>query len=160
MARRKTSELKPLKLSINKLLSPERMLRLSSIGILRQHWGDIIGPMMAERCEPIAIEPQQDGSLGLIIAVDHSVIAGHVRLLHEDIRKACFKRCRLQGLTKVWTKMQAGAGIREVKREQHINQINYTELRLLAESLQDVEDKALRRLMFQAGVAQLRFKLP
>jgi hypothetical protein len=113
--------------------------------------------MMAERSEPIAIEPQSDDSLGLIIAVDHSVIAQQIRLLHEDIRKACFKRCKLQGLSKVWTHVQAGAGIKEEKKERNINQVHCADLRALAQSIQDVEDKALRRQMFQAGAAQLKF---
>ncbi len=162
MSRRKgkKSELTPINFNISKILSPERMQRLSSIGILRRCWSDIVGNMMALHCEPIAIEPQQDGSLGLIIAVDHSVVAQHIRLLHEDIRKACFKRCKLQGLSKVWTRVQAGAGIREEKRERIISAIHCADLRILAESLQDVEDKALRRTMFQAGAAQLIFQLP
>lgn len=157
-SKRKSSELKPLNASLNQLLSSERMQRLSSIGILRHRWADIVGTMMAERSEPIAIEPQQDGSLGLIIAVNHPVIAQHIRLLHEEIRKSCFKHCQLQGLRKVWTKIVAGAGIHEEKKTRKISEISCHDLRRLAESLQDVEDKALRRVMFQAGTAQLIFQ--
>ncbi len=152
---RKTSQLKPINLNFNKVFSPERMQRLSAFGILHRNWAEIVGSMMAQRSEPIAIEPQQDGSLGLIIAVDHPVIAQHIRLLHEDIRKACFKQCKLQGLTKVWTRVQPGAGIREQQKERIINTITCSDLRILAESVQVVEDKALRRSLFQAGAAQL-----
>ena len=133
------------------------MQRLSTIGILRRCWADIVGTMMAERSEPVAIEPQQDGSLGLIIAVDHPIIAQHIRLLHEDIRKVCFKRCKLQGLSKVWTRVQDGAGLREEKIIKKVSTLTCSDLRGLALSIQDVEDKALRRLMFQAGAAQLKF---
>jgi len=154
---RKTSELKSLNLNFSKLFNAEYMQRLTSIAILRRHWVDIVGAMMAQRSEPIAIEPQQDGSLGLLIAVDHSVIAQHIRLLHEDIRKVCYQRCKLKGLSKVWTKVKAGAGIRQEKKVVKINEITCDDLRRLAQSLQDVEDKPLRKLMFQAGTAQLRF---
>lgn len=157
MSKRKKSELNPIQFNLSKILSPERMQRLSSIGILRRCWADIVGNMMAQRSEPLAIEPQQDGSLGLIIAVDHPIIAQHIRLLHEEIRKACFKRCKLQGLSKVWTKVQDGVGIREEKIEKKVYPITCSDLRMLALSIQDVEDKALRRLMFQAGAAQLMF---
>ena len=61
---RKPSELKPLKLNLSKVFNAEHMQRLSSIALLRRHWHDIVGSMMAERCEPIAMEPQADGSLG------------------------------------------------------------------------------------------------
>ena len=152
---RNTSQLQPINLNFNKVFSPERLQRLSSFGILHRNWSEIVGNMMAQRSEPIAIEPQQDGSLGLIIAVDHPIIAQHIRLLHEDIRKACYKQCKLHGLTKVWTRVQPGAGIREKKKERKINNITCAELRLLAECVQDVEDKALRRSLFQAGAAQL-----
>ncbi|MDX8387401.1 MAG: DciA family protein [Ghiorsea sp.] len=155
MAKRKQSTLKPISFNLGKVLDPDRLMRITSIGILRRRWPDIVGNMMALHCEPIAIEPQQDGSLGLIIAVDHSVIAQHIRLLHEDIRKACFKQCKLQGLTKVWTRLQAGAGIREEKKERRFTKLTCSDLRLLAETIQDVEDKALRRLMFKAGAAQI-----
>jgi len=154
---RKPSQLNPLKLNLSKVFNPEHMQRLSSIALLRRHWHDIVGNMMAERCEPIAIEPQSDGSLGLLIAANHPVIASHIRLLHEEIRKACFKRCKLQGLRKVWTRIQADAGIREEKKVRIRNDIHCQDLRLLAQSLQDVKDKPLRRLMFQAGAAQLRY---
>jgi len=157
MARRKKSELKALNLNFSKLFDAERMQRLTSIAVLRRYWVDIVGAMMAARSEPIAIEPQQDGSLGLIIAVDHSVIAQQIRLLHEDIRKACFLKCKLQGLSKVWTRVQAGAGIREEKKVYIIHDIHCKDLRALALSLQDVEDKPLRRQMFQAATAQLKY---
>jgi len=154
---RKSSELKALNLNFSKLFDAEHLQRLTSIAVLRRYWHHIVGKMMAERSEPIAIEPQPDGSLGLIIAVDHSVIAQHIRLLHEDIRKACFSQCKLEGLSKVWTRVQAGAGIKEEKKVRKINKVYCADLRALALSLQDVEDKALRRQMFQAGAAQLRF---
>lgn len=154
---RKPSELKPLKLNLSKALSAEHMQRLNSIALLRRHWHDIVGSMMAERCEPVAMEPQADGSLGLLIAVNHPVIASHIRLLHEEIRKACFKRCKLQGLSKVWTRVQANAGIREEKKVIVRHDIHCRDLRLLAQSLQDVKDKPLRKLMFQAGTAQLTY---
>ncbi len=154
---RKASELKALNINLNKFIDAERMQRLTSIAILRRYWHDIVGTMMAERTEPVAIEPQHDGSLGLLIEVDHPVIADIIRRdLYNDIRLACFKRCKLHGLTKVWTKIQDGAGIREEKIVKHQRDVSYPELRLLAESLQDVEDKALRRQMFRAATAQLR----
>ncbi len=154
---RKPSELKSLNLSLHRIIDAERMQRLTSIAILRRHWHDIVGTMMAERSEPVAIEPQHDDSLGLIIAVDHPVIADIIRRdMYNEIRKACFQRCKLQGLTKVWTKIQDGAGIREEKKVKHMRDVTYQELRKLAESLQDVEDKALRRQMFQTATAQLK----
>jgi len=158
MARRKASELKPIHLHVNKMLSPERMLRLSSISILRRCWADIVGNMLAERSEPIAIRPQPDGSLGLILAVNHSVIGDMIRLdFHEKIRVECFKRCKLQGLRKVWTEVHAGAGIRQVKKKRIQHDLSCHDLRALAQSVQDVENKALRRAMFQTQVAQMMF---
>ncbi len=157
---RNTSDLQRLSISLNKVINAKRMQRLTGVAILRRHWHDVVGTMLAERSEPIAIEPQADGTLALVIAVDHSVFANMIHHdMHHDIRIACFKRCKLQGLTKVWTRIQPGAGIREsqkVKIQQHIS---CRELRILAESLQDVEDKALRRQMFQAATAQIKNKV-
>jgi len=156
--RRKKSQLQPINLNINSILSPERMQRLYGVGILRRRWADIVGTMMAERSEPIALEPQQDGSLGLLIAVDHPMIAQHIRLLHEDIRKACYRHSKVDGLSKVWTRVQAGAGIRIEVKEHKINTVTCKDLRLFARNIQDVEDKSLRRLMFQAAIAQFTFQ--
>lgn len=155
MAKRKPSQLNHVQMNLDKILGAERMMILSSIGLLRRRWHDIVGSMMAERSEPIAIEPQSDGSLGLIIAVNHSVVAQHIRLLHEEIRKACFAQCKLTGLSKVWTKVQAGAGIKKVVKVKRYTVVSCGDLRRLAESIQDVEDKPLRRSMFKAFAAQL-----
>ncbi len=155
---RKNSELKALNISFHKFIDAERMQRLTSIAILRKHWHDIVGNMMAERCEPVAIEPQPDDSLGLIIAVNHSVIADMIRLeFHENIRKACYSRCKLLGLSKVWTRVQPTAGIREEKKEHILNDLACSDLRLLAQSIQDVKDKPLRKEVFRAALAQLKF---
>ena len=157
---RKTSELKSLNINLSKIIDGERMQRLTGVATLRRHWHDVVGTMLAERSEPIAIEPQVDDSLGLVIAVDHAVFADMIRRdMYNEIRKACYQRCKLQGLTKVWTRIQPGAGIREEKKVKHINTIHYQDLRKLAESLQDVEDKALRRQMFQAATAQIKNKI-
>ena len=155
---RKPSELKPLQASLDKIISSEHLQWFGSISILRRHWHDIVGSMMAECSEPVAIEPQQDGSLGLLIAVNHSSTAYHIRMLHEEIRKACFQRCKLQGLSKVWTRVQAGAGIRKVKANHVRPKVHCKDLRPLAQSLQYVKDKALRKAMFDAALAQIRFQ--
>ncbi len=154
---RKPSELKPLEVTLSKVLDAAYMQRLGSVARLRRQWHDIVGTMLAERSEPVAIEPQADGSLGLLIAVHHSSTAYQIRMLHEEIRKACFKRCKLQGLSKVWTRVQAGAGIRHERSQRVLQEVGCRELRLLAQSLQVVEDKPLRKMMFDAGKAQLQY---
>ncbi|MDX8383827.1 MAG: DciA family protein [Ghiorsea sp.] len=158
MAKRSISDLKLTHLHFSKLFNPERMQRLTGVGLLRRRWHEIVGPLMASHCEPVSLEPQ-DGALTLMIAVDHPIIAQQIRFLYKDIRIACFQQCKIQGLARVFSRVQAGAGIRDVaKAPKVVNAISFADLRNLAESLQDVEDTAIRRVMFQARVMQLKYK--
>lgn len=159
MAKRKSSSLQPAQLHFGKIFSPERMQRLAGIGLLRRRWHEIVGPLMAARCEPLSLDPQHDGSLTLMIAVDHPVIAQQIRFLYEDIRTACLKQCSIQRLARVYSRVHQGAGMREKQAvSKIIHPVAFADLRGLAQTLQDVEDKAIRRMMFQARISQFKYK--
>ncbi len=126
------------------------------ISKLRRLWPDIVGPMLAERSEPISIE--KDGDLNcLFIAVDHPIMSTQIRFLRDDIRKACFKRCRIESLGKVRTRVLPEAGIKSEKKIILPSKVPLVEKKRVASELKSIKDRNLRHAMFDARVAQLKF---
>ena len=126
------------------------------ISKLRRLWPDIVGPMLAERSEPISIE--KDGDVNcLFIAVDHPIMSTQIRFLRDDIRKACFKRCRIESLGKVRTRVLPEAGIKNEKKITVPSKVTLFEKKRVASELKSIKDRNLRHAMFDARVAQLKY---
>lgn len=139
------------------ILGQDHFGELVAISQLRRIWTDIVGPMMAARTEPISIE--KDGDVNcLFIAVDHPIMSQQIRFLRDDIRKACFKRCQVESLAKVRTRVQAGAGIKPKKKLFVKNRISLTDKKRVALELESIKGRALKRAMFDARIAQLKYR--
>jgi hypothetical protein len=155
--KRPRSRLTPAYNDMAEILGQDRFSELVVISQLRRIWPDIVGPMMAARTEPISIE--KDGDVNcLFIAVDHPIMSQQIRFLRDDIRKACFKRCQIKSLAKVRTRVQPGAGIRPKKNPVIKNEISLSDKKRVALELETVKDRTLKRAMFDARIAQLRFR--
>lgn len=132
-------------------------MELSVISKLRRMWPDIVGPMMAARTEPISIE--KDGGVNcLFIAVDHPIMSQQIRFLRDDIRKACFKRCQIKSLVKVRTRVQADAGIKVAQKIKRISKVSLHDKKQVASELKNVNDRDLKRAIFDARIAQLKYR--
>jgi len=139
------------------ILGQDRFGELVVISQLRRVWPDIVGPMMAARTEPISIE--KDGDVNCLwIAVDHPVMSQQIRFLRDDIRKACFKRCQIKSLGKVRTRVQPSAGIKPKKKPFVKNKMSLSEKKRVALELESIKDRTLKRAIFDARIAQLRFR--
>ena len=154
--RRSRSKLTPAQNGIAEILGHDRFIELATISKLRKLWPDIVGPMMAARTEPVSIEKDDDVNC-LFIAVDHPIMSQQIRFLRDDIRKACFKRCRIENLAKVRTRVQAEAGIKPQKRKAPPSPVSMTDKKRVARELQSIKDHELRLAMFDARVAQLKY---
>lgn len=157
--KRARSKLIPAQNSIAEILGQERFVELAVISKLRRVWPDIVGPMMAARTEPISIE--KDGGVNcLFIAVDHPIMSQQIRFLRDDIRKACFKRCQIKSLVKVRTRVQAGAGTKIELKTRPISKVTLFDKKRVASELKNVNDRDLKRAIFNARVAQLKYRTP
>lgn len=155
--RRPRSKLIPAQNGIAEILGQERFVELSVISKLRRMWPDIVGPMMAARTEPISIE--KDGGVNcLFIAVDHPIMSQQIRFLRDDIRKACFKRCQIKSLVKVRTRVQADAGIKVAQKIKRISKVSLHDKKQVASELKNVNDRDLKRAIFDARIAQLKYR--
>ena len=156
MARRARSKLTPAQTGIAEILGEDRFIQLAMISNLRKAWPDIVGPMLAARSEPVSIE--KDGDVNcLFIAVDHPIMSTQIRFLRDDIRKACFKRFRIENLAKVRTRVQDGAGIKEKRRIKKVSTVSLSDKKRVAGELESIKDRGLKRAMFDARVAQLKY---
>lgn len=154
---RPRSKLTPAYNDMAKILGQDRFGELVVISQLRRVWADIIGPMMAVRTEPISIE--KDGDVNCLwIAVDHPIMSQQIRFLRDDIRKACFKRCQIKSLGKVRTRVEPSAGIKPKKKQSVKNRVSLADKKRVALELESIKDRTLKRAMFDARVAQLKFR--
>lgn len=162
MTRRKQrprSKLIPAQNGIAEILGQDRFIELSVISKLRRVWPEIVGPMMAARTEPVSIE--KDGDVNcLFIAVDHPIMSQQIRFLRDDIRKACFKRCRIESLGKVRTRVQASAGIKDQKTPKPPTKVALFDKKRVASELKSIKDRGLKHAIFDARVAQLKYRTP
>lgn len=155
--RRPRSKLIPAQHGIAEILGQDRFIELAVISKLRRVWPDIVGPMMAARTEPVSIE--KDGDVNcLFIAVDHPIMSQQIRFLRDDIRKACFKRCQIKSLGKVRTRVQPDAGIKTGKTVKIISKVGLFDKKRVASELKSIKDRDLKHAIFNARMAQLKFK--
>ncbi len=153
--KRPHSKLTALQAGLSDVLGEEKLEKLASVARLRRAWSAIVGPLLAQHTEPINIESDT-----LLTAVDHPAMAQQIRFLQQEIRDACFRKCRVSSIKRIRTRMQPGAGIdinRRPSRPVHI--VEFHEKKTAVKTLQHVADKTLRRAMFDAYLAQLAYKV-
>jgi len=155
MKHRARSKLTALQSGLSEVLGADQLKRLADIGRVRRDWAKVVGPVLAQHTEPLNIDK---GCLH--IAVDHPAMAQQVRFLHEEIREACFRQCRVTGISNVRSRHQPGAGIptRSVSRPV-AHRISLSDKKVVAREISSVHNKPLRRAMFEARINQLRYRL-
>ncbi|MDX8391823.1 MAG: DUF721 domain-containing protein [Mariprofundaceae bacterium] len=150
---RPRSRLTPLQSGLSDVLGEEQLQRLADIGRVRRNWAEIVGPVLAQHTEPLNIEA---GCLH--IAVDHPAMAQQVRFLQQEIRDACFRRCRIRSISNVRTRMQPGAGMpQRGKSSTPPKPLTWADKRRIAGEIRKIRNKALRRAIYQARINQLRY---
>jgi len=152
--KRPRSRLTALQSGLSEVLGEEQLKRLADIGRVRREWGRIVGPVLSQHTEPLNID---NGCLH--IAVDHPAMAQQIRFLHEEIREACFRQCRVTGISNVRSRHQPGAGIpaRAMARPV-LHRLSLSEKKAVAREVSPVRNKPLRRAMFEARINQLRYQ--
>lgn len=150
-ARRPRSRLTGLQAGLGEVLGEEQLKRLSDIGRVRRNWTRIVGAVLAQHTEPVNID---HGCLH--IAVDHPAMAQQVRFLQEEIRQACYRQCRVAGISNIRTRHQPGAGMpiaNHLRRQ--ARRLSLSEKKAVAKEMRRVRSKELRRAMFRARINQL-----
>ncbi len=150
--RRPRSQLTALQSGLSDVLGADQLKRLADVGRVRRDWAKVVGPVLAQHTEPLNID---NGCLH--IAVDHPVMAQQVRFLQEEIREACFKQCRVTGISNIRTRHQPGAGIPTRSASMApTRRLSLGDKKTIARELRLVRNKSLRLAMFEARVNQLR----
>jgi hypothetical protein len=152
MKRIKKTRLNRLENPLAEVLGAERLARLTDIARLRRMWVEIVGPMLAQRSEPISID-----SSCLWIAVDHSTMAQQIRFLQREIIEACFRKGGVRGVSRLRTRVHPGAGVGKEKQTPVAKAISWQQKKRIARELHGVENTKLKRAIFQARIAQLAF---
>ncbi len=157
--RRPRARLHPIAPELEGILGGRQLARLTALARLRGAWAEIVGPMMAAHSEPDTLESRDEGGVCLWIAVDHPVYAQQIRLLRDDIRKACFRVAGLARLTHVRTRVRFGAGAAPAKPAAAASPrpVPLATRKALARELRAVKDRQLRHAMFRARLAQLAY---
>jgi len=151
---RPRSQLKTLQTGLSEVLGEEQQKRLGDICRVRRDWAKIVGPVLAQHTEPLNIEK---GCLH--IAVDHPVMAQQIRFLQEKIRQACFKQCRVTGISNMRSRHQPGAGIPTKSATRIVSRrLSLSDKKAIAKELSLVRNKSLRFAMFEARVNQQRYQ--
>ena len=154
--KRPRAKLHGLSNELSGILGEDTLEELTGLARLRRAWADIVGPMMATRTEPVQFEATEDGRC-LWVGVDHSIMAQQIRFLRDEIRKACFKHAGIGKLTHIRTRMMPGAGIKPKKPKAKPKRLTFGKKRELALELVSIKDRGLRRAVFQARMAQLKY---
>jgi len=136
--------------SLAEVLGAERLARLAETARLSRAWPDMVGPMLAARTRPVAIEGDT-----LLIAVDHPAMAQQIRFLHDEIRAACFRQCRIRRVRRIRTRLEPGAGLaRPAERAAPPSPPSLNARKRAARMVRPVADKPLRHAMYRAILAQ------
>jgi len=153
--KRPRSKLTALQAGLSDVLGEEKLAKLAGVARLRRAWPAIVGPVLSQHTEPINIESDT-----LLTAVDHPAMAQQIRFLQQEIRDACFRKCRVSSIKSIRTRMQPGAGINIHGRPTTpARTIRLGEKKNAVRTLRHVTDKTLRRAMFDAYLAQLAYKM-
>lgn len=150
--KRGKARLNRLENPLAEVLGAEKLARLTDIARLRRMWAEIVGPMLAQRSEPISID-----SACLWIAVDHSTMAQQIRFLQREIIEACFRKGGVRGISRLRTRVHPGAGVGKDRQEPVAKAISWQQKKRIARELHGMENMKLKRAIFQARIAQLAF---
>jgi len=150
--KRKRSQLKSIENGLAEVLGAEKLSRLADISRLQRRWPEIVGPMLSTCTRPITIETGC-----LLIAVNHSTVAQQIRFLQQEIRDACFHKCRVKGISRLRTRMQSDIAVQNPLQKASPAKVSLSRKKRIATELRDVEDRALKRAIFHARVAQSAF---
>jgi len=154
---RKRSQLTEINRNLSSILGEDRLEKLIGLSRLRKLWPHIVGPMLAQRTEPVEFTPHADGSSTLVIGVTHSTMAQEITFQRDNIRQACFEQARMGRIAKVFTRIQSVAGIQEEHTAPEAKPVSLQEKKQLASELQNIKHRPLRHAMFEARLAQLRY---
>ncbi|OIQ03981.1 MAG: hypothetical protein AUK36_01325 [Zetaproteobacteria bacterium CG2_30_59_37] len=150
---RPRSRLTALQSGLSEVLGVDQLKQLADIGRIRRDWAKIVGPVLSQHTEPLNIDK---GSLH--VAVDHPAMAQQLRFLHEEIRQACFRQCRVTGISNIRSRHQPGAGIPSRNISKPVaRRLSLSEKKTVVQEIGTVRNKMLRRAMFEARVNQLRY---
>lgn len=158
MTRRKArppAQLANIQKNFSDILGETHFEELAALARLRQGWPHIVGPMLAQRTEPAHLEFTEKGKI-LWVAVYHSTLAQQIVFLRDDIRKACSRETGLHGIINIRTRVNAKAGVPLPKVRKPLPPLSLGQCKAVAKTLQSIKDKSLRRVMFQARIAQLQ----
>ncbi len=151
MKKRARSRLHPLQAGLADVLGGENLERLAGVARLRRLWPAIVGPVLSQHTEPVNIESDT-----ILVAVDHPAMAQQIRFLQQEIRAACLRKCHVSGIRRIRTRMQPGSGINIGGRlPGPVRPVTLKEKKRLAKGLRHIGDRALRRAMFSARLAQI-----
>ena len=154
LIKRPRSELTALQAGLSDVLGREKLEKLAGVARLRRMWPAIVGSVLAQHTEPVNIE-----SNTLLLAVDHPAMAQQIRFLQQEIRDACFCKCRVSGINRIRTRIQPGAGMHIHGQPSKPGRIvGLHEKKTIAKTLRNVADKPLRRAMFDAYLASIIHK--
>jgi len=159
-AGRARAGLQSLSPALASVLDGRQLERMAALAALRRAWPGIVGPMMAQHSEPERLENREDGGICLWIAVNHPMFAQQIRLLRDDIRRACFRASGLERLTHIRSRVRHGAGMPPPAPAPKPRPVPLKLRKQLAKELAAVKDRRLRRAMFRARMAQIAFGEP
>jgi len=152
---RPRSHLTALQAGLSEVLGEDQLKRLADIGRIRRDWTKIVGPVLSQHTEPLNID---NGCLH--VGVDHPTMAQQMRFLHEEIRQACFKQCRVTGISNIRTRHQPGAGMpKKETATPALHRLSLSEKKAIAREIHSVHNKTLRLAMFEARVNQLHHQV-
>jgi len=151
--KRKRSRLTPIEQGLAEVLGAEKLSRLADISRLQRRWPEIVGPMLAGCTQPVTIETGC-----LLIAVSHPTLAQQIRFLQNEIREACFNKCRVGGISRLRTRVQPDTAVIQPKRQPEPEPISFGSRKRIAAELRSLKSHELRRAIFRARLAQKAFR--
>jgi len=152
--KRPRSKLTALQAGLSDVLGEDKLEKLAGMARLRRAWPALVGPVLAQHTEPVNIESDT-----LLTAVDHPAMAQQIRFLQQEIRDACFRKCRMSNIRRIRTSIQSGAGTNiHAQSAKPAHTVGFNEKKNAVKTLRHVADKTLRRAMFDAYLAQLAYK--
>jgi len=124
---------------------------------LKQQWVEIVGPMLAARSRPLELELLADGSCCLWVVVDHPYLAQQLRLMRDDLRKACFHHCGIRRIAKIRSRVDPNVtGYAVVKpKPDRDKAISWQQRKSAAAEMQAVTNRRLRHSMVRARLRQM-----
>ena len=139
------------------LLGSKRINLMRGEARLKQQWVAIVGPMLAARSRPLELELLADGACCLWVAVDHPYLAQQLRLMRDDLRKACFRHCGIRRIAKIRSRVDPNvAGYAMASAEKPAGHpVGWGVCKAVAAEMRKVRDRRLRHSMVRARLRQI-----